>query len=83
MSSTASFTSYTKQDFTADDQKQLAEYYKRLDKRGCLLMLSNSDTDYINGLYKDYKIHKVLAKRMINCDATKRGRIFEVVVRNY
>jgi len=46
-------------------------------------MLSNSDTDYINGLYKDYKIHKVLAKRMINCDATKRGRIFEVVVRNY
>jgi len=46
-------------------------------------MLSNSDTDYINGLYTDYKIHKVLATRMINCDATKRGRIFEVVVTNY
>ena len=83
LSPTASFTSYTQQDFSADDQKRLSEYYRRLDAKGCLLMLSNSDTDYIKGLYEGYDIQKVLATRMINCNASGRGKIFEVVVRNY
>ena len=46
-------------------------------------MLSNSDTELIKGLYKDYNIHIVKANRMINCDATKRGAINELVVTNY
>jgi len=46
-------------------------------------MLSNSDTQFIKDLYKGYKIHIVKATRMINCDATKRGKINEVVVLNY
>ena len=54
-----------------------------MDKKGCKLMLSNSDTDFIKNLYKGYTINKVRAKRMINCDATKRGEINEVVIINY
>ncbi len=78
-----SFTKYTKGDFLEKEQEKLAEVFEELDKRGCKLMLSNSDTDFIKNLYKDYTINKVRAKRMINCDATKRGEINEVVITNY
>lgn len=46
-------------------------------------MLSNSDTDFIRDQYKQYDIQVVSATRAINCDATKRGKVNEVVVRNY
>ncbi|MBI5872337.1 DNA adenine methylase [archaeon] len=77
------FTSYTKDNFSEQDQIKLAQVFKELDKKGCKIMLSNSDTEFIKQLYKGYNIHIVKANRMINCDATKRGLINEVVVTNY
>jgi len=78
-----SFTTYTKDNFLENEQEKLAEVFRELDKKGCKIMLSNSDTDFIKNLYKGYKINLVSAKRMINCDATKRGAINEVVITNY
>ncbi|MFA5258972.1 MAG: DNA adenine methylase [Candidatus Pacearchaeota archaeon] len=78
-----SFTTYTKDNFLEKEQERLAEIFKELDKRGCKVMLSNSDSKFIKNLYKDYNIHFVKATRMINCDATKRGQISEVVITNY
>ena len=78
-----SFTTYTKGNFLEKEQEQLAEVFKKLDKKGCNVMLSNSNTKFIKELYKDYKINFVKANRMINCDGAKRGKIKEVVVRNY
>ncbi len=78
-----SFTTYTKDNFLEEEQKKLAKVFRELDKKGCNVMLSNSDTDFIKNLYKGYNINFVQAKRMINCDATKRGEIREVVVTNY
>lgn len=78
-----SFTTYTKDKFLDKEQKHLAEVFKELDKKGCKVMLSNSDSDFIKMLYKSYHINLVKATRMINCDATKRGKINEVVVTNY
>ena len=46
-------------------------------------MLSNSDTDFVKNLYQGFYINIVKANRMINCDATKRGKINEIVVTNY
>ena len=46
-------------------------------------MLSNSATTFIKELYKDYDISIVQAKRAINSDASKRGAIEEVLIRNY
>jgi DNA adenine methylase len=79
----SSFTTYTKDNFLEKEQEHLARVFKELDKRGCKVMLSNSDTDFIKNLYKEYTINFVKATRMINCDATKRGAINEVVVTNY
>ncbi|MBI4140489.1 DNA adenine methylase, partial [Candidatus Woesearchaeota archaeon] len=78
-----SFTTYTKNNFLEKEQEQLAEVFKELDKKGCSVMLSNSDTEFIKDLYKGYNINFVNARRMINCDATKRGAIKEVVITNY
>lgn len=82
---TSKFTTYTKEAFLEEEQKKLAEIFKKLDKKGCKVMLSNSDTKFIRDLYKDYKKYTVTvsAKRFINCIAEKRGEVSEVVVRNY
>ncbi len=83
LSETSSFTSYTKEDFTAKDQERLAEYYKKMDKKGCYVMLSNSDTEFIKNLYSDYEIKIVKAKRAISCKGEGRGAINEIVIMNY
>lgn len=77
------FTTYTKENFLDEEQKKLAQVFKKLDKKGCKVMLSNSDTEFIKRLYSDFNIYTVKATRMINCDATKRGKINEIVVTNY
>ena len=83
ISHTASFTSYAQDGFSREDQTRLRDVYKVLDRRGCKLMLSNSDVPFIRSLYRDFEIGKVAAPRAINCDAAKRGKVTEVVVRNY
>jgi len=83
LTKTSSFTAYTKEVFLEEEQKKLAELFKKLDKMNCKLMLSNSDHSFIRDLYKEFKQESVYAKRLINCDATKRGPITELVVRNY
>ncbi len=79
----ASFTKYAKGDFLEKEQERLLEVFKELDRRGCLVMLSNSDTDFIKNLYKDFNIHFVRASRMINSKGSDRGKINEIVVTNY
>jgi len=81
-SSTAYFTSYTPGSFGEEDQVKLAEIYKKLDERGCMLMLSNSETDFVKELYRGFTIEEVTARRNINSKADRRGPIKEVVVLN-
>ena len=83
VSKTASFTGYTPGSFGADDQKQLARVYARLSEKGCLCMLSNSDTPYIRSLYRGFRIETILANRAINSNSRKRGEIREVLILNY
>ncbi len=82
LSSTANFTSYTRNCFSADDQEHLADVFAKLDKRGCHVMLSNSDCAFIRDLYKDFSIETVNAIRAINCKSEGRGKITEVLVLN-
>ncbi|MFZ3383455.1 MAG: DNA adenine methylase [Candidatus Methanoperedens sp.] len=83
LSQTSNFTSYTSNSFSEKDQRRLADVYRELDKKGCQLMLSNSYSDFILELYNDYRIEKVSAKRMINCNGNGRGAIAEAVILNY
>lgn len=86
VSKTASFTAYTKDSFLDKEQIELRDAFVELHKRGCFVMLSNSDAPFINKIYsgiKGVKIHKVQAGRAINSKATGRGKITEVLVTNY
>lgn len=87
---TSSFTSYTKEAFLEKEQIELRDTFVELTKRGCFVMLSNSDTPFINKIYSEIsikskliRINKVFAGRAINSDASKRGKITEVLVTNY
>ena len=78
-----SFTSYTKVDFGKKEQERLCKVFKRLSKRGVKLMLSNSNTNFIKELYKDFNIHIVKARRNINSKGDNRGAVEEVIITNY
>ena len=84
------FTSYTKEDFNDDDQKELADYYNTLHSKNSFVMLSNSNPKNINEednffdeLYNDFNINEVMAKRMINANSNGRGEISEILITNY
>jgi DNA adenine methylase len=90
ISATSSFTSYSGNGFDDDEQLRLSRLFRELTELGAKVMLSNSDPrnvdphdDFIDKLYSGYRIRRVLARRAINSDRTKRGHINEVVITNY
>jgi DNA adenine methylase len=80
LSRTANFTSYTQEMFGHTEQKLLAELFGAAAQRGAQLMLSNSDTPTTRQLYAGFKLETVQARRAVNCDGAKRGRVSELVV---
>lgn len=83
LNETSSFTSYTKDGFDIDMQLKLRDVCNELNSMGVKFMLSNSDTKLVNELYANYEIKKVFASRQINANADGRGKITEVLVKNY
>ena len=83
LSETSSFTSYSKDSFSKDDQIRLRDLFVELDKRGVYVMLSNSSAPFIQEIYSGYTQIPVYANRMINSKSDKRGKISEVVIINY
>lgn len=83
VNATSSFTSYTKLGFGEDMQIKLKELCDYINSIGGYFMVSNSYTPLILELYKDYEQIPVQANRAINCKASGRGKIQELVIRNY
>jgi DNA adenine methylase len=80
LSPTSNFTAYSRYSFTQDDQIRLKYVFAELAERGVKVMLSNSDCPFIRELYSDFNINSIIAPRLINSDARKRGKITEVVI---
>jgi DNA adenine methylase len=83
ISPTSDFTAYIPGGFGAAEQKKLAKVFGQLAKRGVHVMLSNSDTPFVRELYADFRIDVVYAARSVNSNASRRGKLPEVVVRSY
>lgn len=90
LSNTSSFNNYSKEDFNDDAQIRLKIFCDRLNENGVNFMLSNSDclnkdgTDrFFDDLFFDYSIERVWASRNVNAIASKRGKLTELLVRNY
>lgn len=88
---TASFTTYTGGVFDDDQQRRLADFFRKLDQEThAKLMLSNSDPQnehpgdrFFEELYTGYYLYRVSATRMINSNGQKRGAVNELVITNY
>jgi DNA adenine methylase len=83
LSATSNFTQYIGSDFGIDEHLELRELFIDLDKRGCLLMMSNSATNSVKEFYRDFNQTEVLAERAVNCKSYGRGKITELVITNY
>lgn len=83
VSDTASFTGYNRGGFGREEQERLKRCCDELTERRVRFLLSNSATSFIRELYAGYTVEIVHAKRTINSDASKRGAVEEVLIRNY
>lgn len=83
VSKTASFTRYTKDSFTINDQFNLKSICDKLTLKKVNFMMSNSNSEFMCDLYKDYFITDVDVRRRVNVDPTKRGRVKELLISNY
>lgn len=84
LNKTANFTRYNRKGFTEEDQIALFKLYNTLAIQGIFVMLSNSNTDFIKGLYKEFEIQELEAIRRINTDGDGRKKQkIEVLIRNF
>lgn len=83
ISETANFKNYTSDGFSKKNHLRVYKVFKTLDEREAYVMLSNSNTPFIRQLFKDYNITEVFSNRFINRKVDGRGKIIELVIRNY
>lgn len=79
----ADFTRYTKEQFDLTDQERLQEVFSTLSARGVKVMMSNSDTDVVRHLYKDFNLTQVYSSRNLSSKSATRRAVPELVVTNY
>lgn len=83
LNETSSFTSYTHEGFSYEEQVRLRNTFKELTERGVYAMLSNSSNPLVEELYKDFNIYFVEAQRTNGAKSSSRGKISEIIVTNY
>ncbi|MEE9312206.1 MAG: DNA adenine methylase [Planctomycetota bacterium] len=77
------YSGYDSSGFQDAEHKKLADFCSQLHKAGVHFMLSNSNTEYVRALYKNFNIDEVAAKRSVSCKAESRGKETEIIVKNY
>ena len=90
LSKTSSFNSYTKDEFNDVEQTRLRDFCKKLNSIGYVWMQSNSDVkgknptdNFFDDLYVEFNISRVQARRSLNADGEKRGKLNELLITNY
>lgn len=90
LTATASFTSYSENEFGDKQQIELGKFIDDITAEGAKVVASNSDPknadsgdDFFDDLYSSYSISRVSAKRMINSKASNRGSINELLICNF
>lgn len=89
LSETSSFNSYAKDEFNDSEQIRLKDFCNKLDILNHTWILSNSDVkgkddndNFFDDLYSDFNIQRVEAKRSINANPDKRGKLTELLITN-
>ena len=85
LNATSSFNDYDKETFNDLAQIHLKEFCDRVQAEGFRFMLSNSDCKdgFFDDLYMQYQIGRVWASRNVNANPQKRGKLTELLIKNY
>lgn len=78
-----SFTGYVRGGWNDNDQIRLRDACQSLDQKRIPFLLSNSSTDFIHQIYKEFHIQTIQAARCINSKGDRRGVVNEVLICNY
>jgi DNA adenine methylase len=78
-----SFVSYTKRGFGEKDHELLCDWYKKLDRKGVMVLLSNSDCDWTRLNYSKFRIIEVTSRRSVGSASVSRGKYSELLIANY
>jgi len=79
LSKTASFTNYSGQGFSMDQQEALAHEAERLAEQGIPVIISNHNTPVVKKLYNKAKIVNIQVTRTMSCDTSNRKKASEVI----
>lgn len=89
LTATASFTSYSENEFGDKQQIELGKFVDKISAKGARVVVSNSDPknsdesdSFFDDLYSGYTIVRVSAKRMINSKGSGRGCVNELLICN-
>ena len=66
------FVGYQKEGWTRKDLEELKTICDELSIRGCKIILTNNDTEFVRELFKDYNFREIEVKRSINRDGKNR-----------
>ena len=98
LSKTSSFNSYAKEEFDDNEQEEfddneqirLRDFCHQVSAHKANFILSNSDVkgkdendNFFDEIYHAYNIRRVMATRMVNANPNKRGKLTELLIRNY
>jgi DNA adenine methylase len=83
ISKTSSFTSYSSNKFDLESHQELMEFCRQLDKKSVQWLLSGSSTNYNDELYSDWSLHEIDVTRTISAKSSSRGKVKEILVKNY
>ena len=91
LNATSSFNSYSKEDFNDEEQIRLRDFCARLSEYpNVKWMLSNADCSaknpddtFFEEIYRGFNINRVYASRAINANPSKRGKLTELLIKNY
>lgn len=80
LSSTASFTDYTKSQFGPSAQEDLRDLANELRMKGVFVVLSNSFSSQVEELYQGFELKRLEINRLVSADASSRGQICEFLI---
>lgn len=90
LNKTSSFNSYAKEEFDDNEQIRLRDFCHEISQYKTNFILSNSDVkgkdgndNFFDEIYDKYHIQRVMATRMVNANPEKRGKLSELLIRNY
>lgn len=91
LNATSSFNSYAKEEFDDNEQIRLRDFCALLSQQPNIKwILNNADCSakkpedtFFEEIYRDFNISRLQASRSINANPNKRGKLTELLIKNY